>query len=49
MMPYDPTRFVNGQNQGAHAVGLQIQQGDIKVIWPEQVSDAKPVFPRPKI
>ena len=49
MMPYDPTRFVNGQNQGAHAVGLQIQQGDIKVIWPEQFADAKPVFPRPKI
>ena len=48
MLPYAPTRFVNGQNQGAQASGLQIQKGDIKVIWPAQFADAKPVFPRPK-
>jgi len=48
MLPYAPTRFVNGQNQGAQASGLQIQQGDIRVIWPEQFADAKPVFHQPK-
>jgi len=47
-MPYGPTKMVNGQNQGAHAVGLQIQDGDIKVIWPPQFADAKAVYPRPK-
>ena len=47
-MPYGPTKFVNGQNQGARGLGLQIQDSDIKVIWPGQFADAKPVFPRPK-
>jgi branched-chain amino acid transport system substrate-binding protein len=48
-MPYGPTKFVNGQNQGAHGVGLQIQHGDIAVIWPEQFANAKAVYPRPGI
>jgi branched-chain amino acid transport system substrate-binding protein len=48
LLPYGPTKIVDGQNQNAHAVALQIQGGDIKVIYPEQFSDAKPVFPRPK-
>ncbi len=48
MLTYRPTEFVGGQNQGAQACGLQIQKGDIKVIWPAQFADAKPVFPRPK-
>jgi branched-chain amino acid transport system substrate-binding protein len=47
-LPYGPTKFVEGQNQSAHANALQIQGGDIKVIWPEQYADAKAVFPRPK-
>ncbi len=47
-LPYGPTRFVNGQNQGARGLGLQIQDADIKVIWPGDFADAKPVFPRPK-
>jgi branched-chain amino acid transport system substrate-binding protein len=49
MLPYGPTQFVGGQNQGAQAVGLQVQHADVKVVWPEQFADAKPVFPRPKI
>lgn len=49
MMPYGPTKFVNGQNMGAEASGLQIQKHDIVVIWPEKYTEAKPVFPRPKI
>ena len=48
ILPYGPTKIVNGQNQNAHAEALQIQGGDIKVIYPEQYADAKPVFPRPK-
>lgn len=47
-MPYGPTKFTNGQNSGAHPVALQIQQGDMKVIWPAEFADAKAVFPRPK-
>lgn len=49
MLPYQPTKFVNGQNQGAQAVGLQVQQSDVKVVWPTEFADAKPVFPRPKV
>ena len=47
IMPYGETRFVNGQNQGAAPVNLQVQDGDIKVIFPTEFADAKPVFPRP--
>jgi branched-chain amino acid transport system substrate-binding protein len=45
IMPYGPTRFENGQNQGAAPVNTQVQGGDIKVIFPEEFADAKPVFP----
>ncbi len=47
IMPYGPTKFVNGQNQGAAPVNLQVQGNDIKVIFPESFADAKPVFPVP--
>ncbi|HEY1720666.1 MAG TPA: ABC transporter substrate-binding protein [Magnetospirillaceae bacterium] len=46
-MPYGPTKFVKGQNQGAQAVNLQVQDNDIKVILPSQFANAKPVFPMP--
>ena len=45
-MPYGPTRFEGGQNQGAHASAQQIQRGDIAVVWPEAFADAPAVFPR---
>jgi branched-chain amino acid transport system substrate-binding protein len=45
IMPYGPTRFENGQNMGAAPVNLQVQGGDIKVIFPEAFADGKPVFP----
>ncbi|MFC0386972.1 ABC transporter substrate-binding protein [Muricoccus vinaceus] len=45
IMPYGPTRFVNGQNQGARPVNTQVQDGDIKVIFPAEVANARPVFP----
>lgn len=47
IMPYGPTKFVNGQNQGGAPVNTQIQGAEIKVIFPADFADAKPVFPRP--
>jgi branched-chain amino acid transport system substrate-binding protein len=46
-MPYGPTKFVNGQNQGAAPVNTQVQSGDIQVIFPTTFASAKPVFPIP--
>jgi branched-chain amino acid transport system substrate-binding protein len=48
-MPYGPTKFVNGQNQGGRAVLLQASKTDIDVIWPDEFASAKAVFPRPKL
>ena len=45
-MPYGPTKFAGGQNQGAHATAQQIQKGDVAVVWPDQFADAAAVFPR---
>ncbi len=47
IMPYGPTRFVNGQNQSAQAVNTQVQDNDIRVIFPADFADARPVFPWP--
>ena len=46
-MPYGPTKFVNGQNQGAAPVNTQVLNKDIQVILPAQFASAKPVFPMP--
>jgi branched-chain amino acid transport system substrate-binding protein len=47
-MPYGPTKFVNGQNQGGRAALLQASKTDIDVVWPNEFAGTKPVFPRPK-
>jgi branched-chain amino acid transport system substrate-binding protein len=47
LMPYGPTKFVNGQNQGAAPVNTQVIGNDIQVILPDNFASAKPVFPRP--
>lgn len=47
IMPYGPTKFVNGQNEGGAPVNTQVQGNDIKVIFPTDFADAKPMFPRP--
>ena len=44
-MPYGPTKFVNGQNQGAQPLLMQVQKGDIKVVLPKPYVEADPVFP----
>jgi len=48
ILPYGPTKFVNGQNQGSRASVMQARKGDIVVIAPEDVANARPVFPKPK-
>jgi branched-chain amino acid transport system substrate-binding protein len=48
VMPYGPTKFVNGQNEGAAPVNTQVLGGDIQVILPAAFASAKPVFPIPR-
>ncbi len=47
IMPYGPTKFVNGQNEGAAPVNTQVLDNDIKVILPPEFANAKAVFPMP--
>jgi branched-chain amino acid transport system substrate-binding protein len=49
LMPYGPTKFVNGQNEGGRPGVMQSIKGDIVVIAPEDVAEAKAVFPKPKL
>jgi len=44
-MPYGPTKFVDGQNQGAQPLMLQVQKTDIKVVLPNTWAEAQPIFP----
>jgi branched-chain amino acid transport system substrate-binding protein len=48
LMPYGPTKFVNGQNQGAAPVNTQVLGNDIQVILPAAFASAKAVFPMPQ-
>jgi branched-chain amino acid transport system substrate-binding protein len=45
IMPYGPTKFVDGQNQGAQPLMTQVIKGDIRVIIPRDYREADPVFP----
>jgi branched-chain amino acid transport system substrate-binding protein len=47
VMPYGPTKFVDGQNQGAAPVNTQVLGKDLQVVLPVQFASAKPVFPMP--
>jgi branched-chain amino acid transport system substrate-binding protein len=47
VMPYGPTKFVNGQNQGAAPCNTQVQNNDIKVILPPEFANGKAAFPMP--
>ncbi|MBP6767078.1 MAG: ABC transporter substrate-binding protein [Reyranella sp.] len=49
LMPYGPTRFVDGQNQGGRPATMQSLKGEIEVIAPEEFASAKAVFPKPKL
>lgn len=45
IMPYGPTKIVNGQNTGAVPVITQILDQDVKVVFPDASANAKPAFP----
>lgn len=47
IMPYGPTKFANGQNEGAQPVNTQIRGDRIEVIFPKEFASAAPVFPVP--
>jgi branched-chain amino acid transport system substrate-binding protein len=47
VMPYGPTKFIDGQNQGAAPVNTQVQGNNIQVILPAAFASAKPIFPMP--
>ncbi len=47
MLPYGPTKFVNGQNTGARSSILQIQGKAIEVVLPKEFASAAIVFPVP--
>ena len=44
-MPYGPTKFVNGQNEGAQPLMTQVVKNDIKVIIPRDYREVEPLFP----
>jgi branched-chain amino acid transport system substrate-binding protein len=44
-MPYAATRFVEGQNQSALPLMMQVLKGDIRVVLPNTYAETEPVFP----
>ena len=48
LMPYGPTKFVNGQNEGGRAAVMQAGKCDILLVAPEEYAETKPIFPKPK-
>jgi branched-chain amino acid transport system substrate-binding protein len=47
IMPYAPTKIVNGQNTGSFPVITQVQNGEVKVVFPREFANAQPIFPVP--
>lgn len=45
VMPYGEVRFRNGQNTSALPLNTQVQNGDVKVIFPDRYAETRPVFP----
>ena len=45
IMPYGPTKFVNGQNEGARPLMMQVLKTDIKVVLPNIYAESEPAFP----
>ncbi|MCP5367605.1 MAG: ABC transporter substrate-binding protein [Hyphomicrobiales bacterium] len=46
-MPYGPTKMVNGQNEGAQPLVMQIQGKEIEVVAPADYATKAAQFPRP--
>ena len=47
IMPYGPTKFVNGDNVNSRPVNLQVRGDKIEVIFPKEYATIEAVFPRP--
>jgi branched-chain amino acid transport system substrate-binding protein len=48
IMPYGPTKFVNGDNVNSQPVNTQIRGEEIELVFPEAYATAEPVFPVPQ-
>ena len=47
IMPYGPTKFVNGDNVNSQPVNTQIRGDKIELVFPKQYASAEAVFPMP--
>lgn len=47
IMPYGPTKFVNGDNVNSQPVNTQIREDRIELVFPEEFATAEAVFPIP--
>lgn len=47
IMPYGPTKFVDGNNLGAQPVNTQVRGEKIELVFPKDFATAEPVFPMP--
>ena len=47
IMPYGPTKFVNGNNEAAQPVNTQIRGNKIELVFPKEYATAEAVFPMP--
>lgn len=48
IMPYGPTKFVNGDNVNSQPVNTQIRGEKIELVFPKEYATAEAVFPMPK-
>ncbi|SOC85704.1 branched-chain amino acid transport system substrate-binding protein [Ensifer adhaerens] len=47
IMPYGPTKFVNGDNTGSQPVNTQVRGENIELVFPKEYATAEAVFPIP--
>lgn len=47
IMPYGPTKFVNGDNVNAQPVNTQVRGEKIELVFPQEYATAEAVFPIP--
>jgi hypothetical protein len=40
-------KFTKSENLQTPSMVLQLQKGDVEVIWPEKEATAKPLYPKP--
>ncbi len=48
IMPYGPTKFVDGSNEAAQPVNTQIRGDKIELVFPKEYATAEAVFPMPQ-